>query len=79
MIRVAGLAAIALAWLVLPASAETDEAGSGVVTATVFVAEDVTIEVVVPDRPVQAGKPFPIEVRIASEARGFALVTLHHP
>ncbi|MGH2610296.1 MAG: hypothetical protein ACRDHF_14535 [Tepidiformaceae bacterium] len=71
--------ALSLAWLALLPQDMASAGDNGVVTATVTVAADVWVEVVVPERKVKAGNPFQVEARIYAEEGGTGSIALRHP
>lgn len=78
MWRAAALALLAAGLTLAPESEATAD-GTGVVSATVTVAGELTIEVVVPDRKVQTGNPFHVEARITAAQAGIGVVAVRHP
>ncbi len=78
MWRVAGLATVT-GCAILLSRGIADAGDTGVVTATVVVAGDLSVELRVPERKVKAGNPFQLEARVSASNATAGQLTLHHP
>lgn len=77
MWRAAGLALLAGTLLVPLAAARADD--RGVVSATVTVSGDVSIELSVPGRKIPAGNPFQVEARLTATPGTSGTIELRYP